>query len=117
MIISEEPRQAGKQTVTLDWVRKAMAVPSARYDAEADRDQRSAVCLRDVAYRIYAQMLLRPHAGAGVAKYRDQLRRRIGRGACYSQPFLGTREFSASFGAASAGCDRDHAHCVLARRP
>jgi len=91
-------RNEVKQTVTLDWVRRAMADPSARYDAEADRDQRSAVCLRDVAYRIHAQMLLRPHAGADVAKYRDQLRRRIGRGACYSQPFLGTREFSASFG-------------------
>jgi CRISPR-associated protein Cas5d len=86
------------RTVSLAWVRNAVADPSVRYDAEADRDQRSAVCLRDVAYRIHAQMLLRPHADANVAKYRDQLRRRIARGACFSQPFLGTREFSASFG-------------------
>lgn len=91
-------RNEVKHTATLDWARKAAADPSLRYDAEADRDQRNAVILCDVAYRIHAQMQLRPHADANVAKYRDQLRRRITRGACYSQPFLGTREFSASFG-------------------
>lgn len=91
-------RNEVQEMATLSWVRKAIANPSERYDAEARRDQRNAVILCDVAYRIHAQMHLRPHADANVAKYRDQLRRRISRGACYSQPFLGTREFSASFG-------------------
>jgi CRISPR-associated protein Cas5d len=95
-------RNEVKHMTTLSWVRQAAADPSMRFDAEADRDQRSTVCLRDVAYRIHAQMVLLPHADANVAKYRDQLRRKLERGACYSQPFLGTREFSASFGPATS---------------
>ncbi|MFC7382209.1 type I-C CRISPR-associated protein Cas5c [Sphaerisporangium rhizosphaerae] len=83
--------------LSLSWVRDAMSDPTLRFDAEADRDQRNMVCLRDVAYRIHAQIRLRPHATDPEAKYRDQFRRRVERGACYSQPFLGVREFSASF--------------------
>jgi CRISPR-associated protein Cas5d len=86
--------------ITLDWVRKAMADATLRYDVEADRDQRNTVFLTDVAYRIRAQISLRPHADKPEAAYRDQFRRRVERGACFSQPFLGTRECSAaSFGA------------------
>jgi CRISPR-associated protein Cas5d len=33
-----------------------------------------------------------------VAAYRDQLRRRVIKGACFQRPYLGTREFSAEFG-------------------
>jgi CRISPR-associated protein Cas5, Dvulg subtype len=69
-----------------------------RVDTVASRDQRAAVCLRDVEYRIHAQIRLRPHATATVAAYRDQFRRRVTRGACFHQPYLGTREFSADFG-------------------
>lgn len=83
--------------VTLDWVRKAMADPAQRFDAETDRDQRNTVFLRDVAYRIRAQVRPRPHVGNPEATYREQFRRRVDKGACYSQPFLGTRECSASF--------------------
>ncbi|MEU8252182.1 type I-C CRISPR-associated protein Cas5c [Nonomuraea sp. NPDC048916] len=83
--------------LSMSWIRDAMADTSVHFDAEADRDQRNMVCLRDVAYRIHAQVRLRPHATDPVAKYRDQFRRRVERGACFSQPFLGVREFSASF--------------------
>jgi CRISPR-associated protein Cas5d len=41
---------------------------------------------------------LRAHATKREAAYRDQFRRRVTRGACFSQPYLGTREFSAFFG-------------------
>ncbi|MEU7691125.1 type I-C CRISPR-associated protein Cas5c [Microbispora hainanensis] len=58
------------------------------------RDQRNTVALRDVAYRIHAQIALKPHVTVSVAKYRDQFRRRIERGACFTHPYLGTREFS-----------------------
>jgi CRISPR-associated protein Cas5d len=85
-------------TVSLDWVRQAARDPRHRFDVEQDRDQRNTVCLRDVAYRIHAQVRLGAAAGAPEAKYREQFRRRVERGACFSQPFLGTREFSASFG-------------------
>jgi CRISPR-associated protein Cas5d len=85
--------------VTDDWLNKARANPGHRFDAVRERDQRSTLLLRDVRYRIHFQYLLRPHADGTVAKYRDQFRRRVERGACYSNPFLGTREFSAaSFG-------------------
>lgn len=69
-----------------------------RVDTAASRDQRNAVCLRDVAYRIHAHVNLAQHADKPVAAYRDQLRRRIRKGACFQQPYLGTREFSAEFG-------------------
>jgi CRISPR-associated protein Cas5d len=83
--------------VTLDWVRKAMTDASLRFDVENDRDQRNTVFLRDVAYRIRAQVRLRPHADKPEAAYREQFRRRVDKGACYSQPFLGSRECSAEF--------------------
>jgi CRISPR-associated protein Cas5d len=67
-------------------------------DTAAHRDQRNAVCLRDVAYRIHAHIEAAEGAGKDAAAYRDQFRRRVTRGACFHQPFLGTREFSADFG-------------------
>lgn len=67
------------------------------YDSAADRTQRHTLALRDVAYIITAQMILRPHAGADPAKYRDQFRRRVREGRCFATPFLGCREFSAAF--------------------
>ncbi|NIL59966.1 type I-C CRISPR-associated protein Cas5, partial [Salinispora arenicola] len=69
-----------------------------RVDTAVNRDQRNAVCLRDVAYRIHAHCRTGRHADKRVAAYRDQLRRRVRKGACFQQPYLGTREFSAEFG-------------------
>jgi CRISPR-associated protein Cas5d len=69
-----------------------------RVDTVANRVQRSAVYLTDVAYRIHAHVELHAHATQPAAAYRDQFRRRVRRGACFSQPYLGTREFSAYFG-------------------
>ncbi|NJL88483.1 MAG: type I-C CRISPR-associated protein Cas5 [Coleofasciculaceae cyanobacterium SM2_1_6] len=71
--------------------------PDFHYYADADRTQRHTLCLRDVAYIIKAQIQLKPHADATPAKYRDQFRRRVARGQCHHQPYLGTREFSAFF--------------------
>lgn len=67
------------------------------YYADEDRSQRHALCLRNVDYLIKAEIRLKPHADAHPAKYRDQFRRRVARGQCYHQPYLGTREFSAFF--------------------
>ncbi|WP_165983926.1 type I-C CRISPR-associated protein Cas5c [Streptomyces sp. YIM 98790] len=80
------------------------------YDVEVDRDQRSTTALRDVRYRIHAQVVVSPKARAGGGgfppaseeKYREQLRRRVERGACFSQPFFGCREFTAHFGPSSS---------------
>ncbi|MEV0569288.1 type I-C CRISPR-associated protein Cas5c [Dactylosporangium sp. NPDC050588] len=68
-----------------------------RVDTVASRDQRSALCLRDVEYRIHAQVELLAHADKTDAAYREQFRRRVNRGACFQQPFMGAKEFPADF--------------------
>ncbi|WP_245778112.1 type I-C CRISPR-associated protein Cas5c [Lentzea xinjiangensis] len=68
-----------------------------RLDTVANRVQRNAVCLRDVAYRIHAHVELDKKADKPEAAYRDQFRRRVTRGSCFSQPYLGVREFTAFF--------------------
>lgn len=68
------------------------------YVAEGDRAQRHTLALRDVAYLIHAQIDLRPGVTDDPAKYRDQFRRRVVRGQCFSPPYFGCREFAASFG-------------------
>lgn len=73
------------------------------YDAADDRAQRHTLALRDVAYLIAAQVELKPHADAEPAKYRDQFRRRVRDGRCFATPFLGCREFSASFAEPDGG--------------
>lgn len=67
------------------------------YYADEDRAQRHTLALRDVAYVIVADIELRPHADADIAKYRDQFRRRVQRGQCMHRPYLGCREFGAEF--------------------
>ena len=68
------------------------------YDAAASREQRHTLALRDVAYVVRAQLTLQEGVGDNIAKYRDQFRRRVATGRCFATPYLGCREFSASFG-------------------
>lgn len=67
------------------------------YRAESDRAQRHTLALRGVAYVIQADIVLRPGVQEDVAKFRDQFRRRVETGRCFSTPYLGCREFSAWF--------------------
>lgn len=64
---------------------------------ERDRQQRTSLILKDVAYIIEADIYLRPHATDPVYKYTDQFRRRVERGQYHHTPYLGTREFAAFF--------------------
>ena len=68
------------------------------YFADEDRAQRHTLALREVAYVVKADLLLKPHADADPAKYRDQFRRRVARGQYHHTPYLGCREFAAQFG-------------------
>lgn len=87
-----------RRSETTDLASLTDAVSAGRtVDTVAHRVQRNALCLKDVAYRIHAQIELMPHADKPEAAYRDQLRRRVARGQCFSQPYLGTREFPAAF--------------------
>lgn len=71
------------------------------YFADEDRTQRHTLALRNVAYIISADVAPRPGVTEDPAKYRDIFRRRIARGQCHSMPYLGCREFTASFSAPS----------------
>ena len=54
--------------------------------------------LRDVAYRIHAEMLfLGDAAKANPRKYIEMFARRATKGQCKNQPYLGCREFAARF--------------------
>lgn len=62
------------------------------------RTQRHTLCLRDVAYAIYADVEVKAGVTEDAAKYRDQFRRRVQRGQCFSRPYMGCREFACDFG-------------------
>lgn len=61
------------------------------------RAQRHSLVLVDVAYRITARVELRPHCDDDPAKFSDQFDRRVRRGAFFTPPYLGLREFPAWF--------------------
>ncbi len=65
---------------------------------EDDRQQRAGLFLRDVAYRLYAEMeFLTDESRANPNKYAAMFTRRAAAGQCVNQPYLGCREFAASF--------------------
>jgi len=66
-------------------------------EIEKDRTQRHALILRDVAYLVTIKMKLQAHATDPLTKYIEIFRRRLAKGQCFQQPFLGCREFIAYF--------------------
>lgn len=88
------------------------------YHAFEDRAQRHTLALRDVAYIIRAQPVVKPGASENPAKYRDQFRRRMASGRCFATPYLGCREFSAWFAGPEGietpvGLSEDLGHMLL----
>lgn len=76
---------------------KNRATREGRIDILTNRTQRHNLFLRDVDYVVFARPSLRTHATDPIAKYRDQFRRRVERGAFFSPPYFGLREYAASF--------------------
>lgn len=65
---------------------------------EDERQQRAGLFLRDVAYRLWAEMqFVGDDARANPNKYVAMFNRRAEAGQCVNQPYLGCREFAASF--------------------
>ncbi len=79
---------------------------------EDKRQQKNSLILKDVHYRIWAKMEFRsvakreadgdifvhePGRDENPKKYYQIFERRASKGQCFNQPYLGTREFSASF--------------------
>lgn len=74
--------------------------------------QRASLLLRDVAYVIEAhfEMTERASETDNPAKFKEMFMRRLRRGACYHQPYLGCREFPASF----CACEDEEIHSAYA---
>ena len=66
-------------------------------EIEKDRTQRHALILRNVAYLITLEIRLQSHATDPLTKYTEIFKRRVAKGQCFQQPFLGCREFVAYF--------------------
>lgn len=79
---------------------------------EEKHQQKNTLLLKDVGYRIWAKMEFRsvlkrkaegdlfshePGKDENPMKYYQMFERRASKGQCFNQPYLGTREFSASF--------------------
>jgi CRISPR-associated protein Cas5d len=64
---------------------------------EDERQQRAGYFLRDVAYRIHADLSLAPGCNEPLMKYTEMFTRRAIKGQCVNQPYLGCREFAAAF--------------------
>jgi CRISPR-associated protein Cas5d len=65
---------------------------------EEERQQRASLLLRDVAYRLHADMeMVGDDARANPNKYIAMFNRRAEAGQCVNQPYLGCREFAAAF--------------------
>ncbi len=64
---------------------------------DEDRQQRAALLLRDVAWRLHADLIVRPDRGdpEPPAKFFAMFERRARKGQCVNQPYLGCREFAA----------------------
>lgn len=79
-------------------VDRRMSPYSGGFNIGEARTQRHSLGLADVAYVVSADVMLAEGVQDDPAKYRDQFRRRVARGQCFNQPYLGCREFSAYFG-------------------
>ena len=65
---------------------------------EEERQQRAGLFLRDVAYRLHAELIpVADDALQNPQKYPEMFRRRAEKGQCVNQPYLGCREFAARF--------------------
>jgi len=92
-IMRNEVTSVASERSARDWARNGGS-----YVASEDRAQRHTLGLREVAYVIRATPVPRSGNRDDEAKHRDQFRRRVERGQCFAQPYLGCREFAAWFG-------------------
>lgn len=89
-------------SITRNEVRERASTRRPGIDVTASRVQRHSLILRDVAYIIRARADLKPNVDAAPAKYTDQFDRRVERGAFFTPPYLGLREYACWFSGVSA---------------
>lgn len=61
------------------------------------RQLRHSLVLKDVAYLIEADIVLKPGTNNTIQKYEAIFNRRVSKGQCFHRPYFGTREFSCHF--------------------
>jgi CRISPR-associated protein Cas5d len=61
------------------------------------RTQRQTMALKDVRYRLTAQIVPKGRFGPNIAKFNATFERRAKQGKCFQQPYFGCREFPAFF--------------------
>lgn len=76
--------------------KKFMEKPENKYTGDM-RQLRHSLVLKDVAYLVEATIVVQSDSPKGIIKYEQMFKRRLVKGQCFYQPYLGTREFSASF--------------------
>ena len=91
-------RNEVSKVVSTDNVKQAMKAGSGNLGLyiEDERQQRAGYFLRDVAYRIHADLQL-VAGNDPFVKYTEMFARRASKGQCVNQPYLGCREFAADF--------------------
>lgn len=67
---------------------------------EDDRQQRAGLFLRDVTYRVHADLHVLPGTAPDnpPIKFQEMFERRVAKGQCVNQPYLGCRELRPAFG-------------------
>ncbi len=87
--------------VSVSSVKSAMRQGAGRLAlyVEDDRQQRAGLLLRDVTYRLHADLEVLPVGGQqnSAPKFWGMFERRVSKGQCVNQPYLGCREFACSF--------------------
>jgi len=89
--------------VSIDKVKSAMKRGTGDLGlyVEDERQQRAGLFLRDVAYRVHADLEFHPakakEPGENARKYEEMFERRAQKGQCVNQPYWGCREFAAYF--------------------
>lgn len=70
---------------------------SKKGDGNKGRTQRQTMALKNVRYRITAQIIPKPNFAKDYGKFNSQFERRAKQGKCFQQPYFGCREFPAFF--------------------
>jgi len=92
-------RNEVKSVILMGKVKRAMrgTLGDLALYVEEDRQQRAGLLLRDVAYRLHADLIVKPDRSRpdSPVKFYSMFRRRARNGQCVNQPYLGCREFAA----------------------
>ena len=84
-------------TLASERAARSWAASGGGFNADEDRAQRHALVLKDVAYIVRAEIVLKAHATDPLTKYTEMFQRRAEKGQAFHQPYLGNREFTAFF--------------------